>query len=1052
MWLVLIAMRRPMTILVAIISVALASILAVRQMKVDIFPKLGAPAIYVAQPYGGMDPSQMEGYLTYYYEYHFLYITGIEHVESKNIQGVALMKLVFHPETDMSQAMAEVVGYVNRSRAFMPTGAVPPFIMRYDAGSVPVAQLVFSSSTRSPGEMQDIALNRVRPIFATLPGVSAPPPFGGNQRTIVVRVDPDKMRQYRLSPEEVIFAVNRASTVLPSGSVRTGDLIRIASTNTTLGGNIQELLDTPLRLGAGPTVYLRDIATILDSTDVIVGYAHVDGRRTVYIPVTKRADASTLDVIRRVRQAQPAMRNVAPEDVKIDLVFDQSGYVVNALRGLINEGLLGACLTGLMVLLFLRDLRSALIVVATIPFALLSAVVSLWITGQTINIMTLGGLALAVGVLVDEATVSIESIHTHLVSGLSRARAVIEASRKTAVPRLLAMLCVLSVFMPSFFMAGVGRQLFIPLSLAVGFAMLSSYVLSSTLVPVLSTWMMRAGHGDEGGFFEKLRSFYGHYLRFNLRFRWPLVAAYVVAAGVLIYILFPRMGTEIFPAVETKQLQVRLRAPIGTRVERTEVIALKAMDVIKRHLGPENVDITTGFIGIQPPSYPINTIYLFTSGQHEAVLGVALKPTAPPVTDELKEELRRKLAEALPKATVSFEAADIISQVMSFGSPTPVEVAVQGPSLADTRAFAGKLRVELAKVASLRDLQYAQPLDYPSIQIQVDRDRAGQFGIAMADIGKSLVAATSSSRYTDLNFWRDPRSGNGFQIQVEIPQFKMASLEDVADLPVMPRNALNNGISRPLVADLAKVDYGTTPGEVDRYNMQRVVSFTANIHGKPLGQVVEDLQKAIALAGAPPRGVTVFNRGQVPAFEETLSGLRTGLLLSIAVIFLLLAANFQSFRLSLAVISTVPAVICGVLLMLLFTGTTLNVQSFMGAIMAIGISVANAILLVTFAENARREGASVHEAAVEGGRGRPRAILMTASAMIAGMIPMALGTGDRAQTAPLGRAVIGGLLVATIATLTVLPAVYGIVQARVRTISASLDPEDPSSTHYEPHA
>src|SRR5713226_4536817 len=510
MWLVFSAMRRPITILVAVISVALASILAVRQMKVDIFPKLGAPAIYVAQPYGGMDPAQMEGYLTYYYEYHFLYITGIEHVESKNIQGVALMKLVFHPETDMSQAMAEVVGYVNRARAFMPTGAVPPFIMRFDAGSVPVAQLVFSSPTRTPGEMQDIALNRVRPIFATLPGVSAPPPFGGNQRTIVVRVDPDKMRQYRLSPEEVIFAVNRASTVLPSGTVRTGDLIRIASTNATLGGNIQELLDTPLRLGSGPTAYLRDIGTIVDSTDVIVGYAHVDGRRTVYIPVTKRADASTLDVIRRTRQALPAMRNVAPEDVKIDLVFDQSGYVVNALNGLITEGLLGAVLTGLMVLVFLRDFRSAIIVVATIPFALLSAVVCLWVTGQTINIMTLGGLALAVGVLVDEATVSIESIYTHFASGLSRARGVIEASRKTAVPRLLAMLCVLSVFIPSLFMAGVGRQLFVPLSLAVGFAMISSYVLSSTLVPVLATWMLRAGHNAEPAFHERLRSSYRH--------------------------------------------------------------------------------------------------------------------------------------------------------------------------------------------------------------------------------------------------------------------------------------------------------------------------------------------------------------------------------------------------------------------------------------------------------------------------------------------------------------------------------------------------------------
>src|SRR2546422_7882885 len=498
MWLALVARRRPITILVAIISVALASILAVRQMKVDIFPKLGAPAIYVAQPYGGMDPSQMEGYLTYYYEYHFLFITGIEHVESKNIQGMALMKLVFHPDTDMSQAMAEVIGYSNRARAFMPPGAVPPFIMRFDAGSVPVAQLVFSSATRSVAEMQDIALNRVRPIFSTLPGVSAPPPFGGSQRTIVVRVDPEKLREYRLSPDEVVFAVNRATTVLPSGNVRTGDLIRIASTNATLGGNIQGLLDAPRRMGTGPTVFLRDIGTITDTADIVVGYAHVDDKRTVYIPVTKRADASTLDVIRNVRQALPAMRNVAPEDVKIDLVFDQSGYVVNALKGLITEGLLGACLTGLMVLLFLRDLRSALIVVATIPFALLSAVVSLWITDQTINIMTLGGLALAVGVLVDEATVSIESIHTHLASGLARARGVLEASRKTALPRLLAMLCVPSVFLPSLFMAGVGRQLFVPLSLAVGFAMISSYVLSSTLVPVLSTWMLRVGHETEG--------------------------------------------------------------------------------------------------------------------------------------------------------------------------------------------------------------------------------------------------------------------------------------------------------------------------------------------------------------------------------------------------------------------------------------------------------------------------------------------------------------------------------------------------------------------------
>src|SRR5437773_668173 len=1047
MWLVFTAMRRPITILVAVLAVALTSILAIRKMKVDSCTKQGAPAIYVAQPYGGMDPSQMEGYLTYYYEYHFLYITGIEHVESKNIQGIALMKLVFHPDTDMSQAMGEVVGYVNRARAFMPPGAVPPFIMRFDAGSVPVAQLVFSSTTRSVPEMQDIALNRVRPIFATLPGVSAPPPFGGSQRTIVVRVDPEKLRQYRLSPDEVVSALNRATIVLPSGNVRTGDLIRIASTNATLGGNIQELLDAPLRIGTGPTVYLRDVGSITDTADIVVGYAHVDDKRTVYIPVTKRADASTLAVIRNVRQALPAMRNVAPEDVKIDLVFDQSRYVVGALTGLIGEALLGALLTGLMVLIFLRDARSSLIVVITIPFSILSAVVALWLTGQTINIMTLGGLALAVGVLVDEATVEIENIHTHLGSGMVKARAVIDACRKTITARLLSMLCVLAVFIPALFMAGVGRQLFVPLALAVGFAMISSYVLSSTLVPVLCTWMLRTGHSVEPSFFERLRASYRDRLESILGLRWVVLGVYLVASGALIYVLFPRIGTEIFPAVETKQLQLRLRAPTGTRLERTELIEMKAMDVIKKHVGPKNVEITTGFIGVQTPNYPINTIYLFASGQHEAVIGVSLTPEAPAVTETLKEQLRRDFKKALPDVAVSFEAADIISQVMSFGSPTPIEVAVQGPALPATRAFAEKLRVELVKIDALRDLQYAQPLDYPSLQIQINRDRAGQFGVTASDVGRSLATATSSSRYTDLNFWRDPGSGNGFQIQVEIPQARMASIEDVADLPVMARNA--SGTGRPLVSDVATVDCGTTPGEVDRYNMQRVVSFTANVHGEPLGRAVADIRQAIARAGAPPRGISVNNRGQVPAFEETLAGLRTGLLLSILVIFLLLSANFQSFRLAFAVISTVPAVICGVLLMLLVTGTTLNVQSFMGAIMAIGISVANAILLVTFAENARRDGASVHDAAVEGGRGRLRAILMTAAAMIAGMIPLALGTGERAQTAPLGGAVIGGLFLATMATLVVLPAMYTLVQARVRTLSPTLDPNDPTSSQYD---
>ncbi len=1047
MRLVLAALSRPITILVAVLAAALCSLLALKRMPVDIFPQVGDPAIYVAQPYSGMDPSQMEGFLTYYYEYHFLYITGIEHVESKSIQGAALMKLVFHPDTDMNNAMAQTVGYVNRARAFMPPGAVPPFITRFDAGSVPVGQLIFSSPNRSQGEMQDIALNRVRPLFATLPGVSAPPPFGGNQRTIVVRLDPDKLREYRISPEEAITAVNKATLVSPSGVLRTESLARIATTNATLGANLQDLMSAPVHAGSGTTVYLRDIGVIENGTDIITAYAHVDGRRTVYIPVTKRADASTLAVINAVKAEIPNFKKAVPEDVDIRLEFDQSRYVTNSIKGLVTEGLLGAALTGLMVLLFLRDWRSALIVVTTIPFALLAAVVLLWAAGQTINIMTLGGLALAVGVLVDEATVEIENIHTQMATGASRAKSVVEATRKTAIPRLLAMFCILAVFVPSFFMVGVGRQLFIPLSLAVGFAMISSYLLSSSLVPVLATWLMKKGHSGEEreGLFGKAHSLYSWYLKRALQFRWPIAGGYLLAAIVFLYLIVPRLGTEIFPEVNAPQFQIRLRAPTGTRVERTELVALKALDVMKSEIGADNISITSAFIGVQPASYPINTVYLWTSGPHEAVLLVALKAGATN-NEGLHERLRAKLHEAMPDVQVSFEAGDIISQVMSFGSSTPIEVAVQGVSLAADRGYAEKIRVELAKLPFLRDLQYSQPLDYPTVDVTIDRERAGQYGLTMADISKSVVAATSSSRFTEPNYWRDPTSGNAFQIQVEIPQNRMQSMADLNELPVMPP-----GASQPLLSEVASLKYGTTPGLMERYNGQRVVSLTANVHDKALGQAGDEVNAALNRAGDPPRGVTVKLRGQIPPLTQTISGLRIGLLLAVLVIFLILAANFQSFRLALGIILTVPAVLCGVALMLLITGTTLNVQSFMGAIMAIGIAVANSILLVTFAEMSRHEGRTVHEAAMHGGLGRLRAILMTASAMIVGMLPMAIGLGEGArQSEPLGRAVIGGLLFSTFATLTILPAVYAILQGKANIASPSLNPTDPTSRYYEP--
>ncbi len=1040
MGLVRFALRHPVTVLVGVLTVLLGAWLAQQRMKIDIFPVVGSPAIYIAQPYGGLDPAQMEGFATYYYEYHLLYVSGIQRVESRSIQGAALIKLTFFPDTDMDTAMAEVVSYANRARSFMPPGAVPPFITRFDTGSIAIGQLVFSSATRLPDEMQDIAINRVRPLFATLPGVSAPPPFGGNQRTIVVRLDPDKLRQYHMSPEEVITAVTKANTVIPSGVLRTGDLTRMAVSNAVITADFSELNNAPVRTGSGTTVYLRDVGVTENGTDVVTGYAHVNGKRTVYIPITKRAQASTVDVIQRVRENISTFRKVVPDGVDVRVEFDQSVYVQSALRNLTNEGLVGALLTGLMALLFLRNWRGALIVMITIPVSLLAALILLYATGQTINIMTLAGLALAVGVLVDEATVEIENIHLQMARGTARARAVVDACQRTALPRLLSMLCILAVFLPSFFMTGVGRQLFVPLSLAVGFAMIASYVLSSTLVPVLAALLMRPGSDDGEGWMTR---FYRSYVNLVIALRWPVVGGYLLVSVAALFFLLPTLGIEIFPLANPLQFRLRLRAPAGTRIERTELVALKALDLVKQEAG--EIEISIGFIGTQPASYPVSTIQLWTAGPQEAVLTVALKPTAKLTGEALKERLRARFVQELPGVKLSFEAGDIISQVMSFGSPTPIEVLIQGAPLPAIKAHAEKVRLELAKIADLRDLQYVQATDYPTVEINVDRDRAGQFGLTMSSVMKSVMAATSSSRFVEANYWRDPVSGNGFQLQVEIPQHRMAAVKDLEELPVM-----RDGHSRPLLGDIATFKMGTAMGELTRYNSQRALSLTANMHQVPLGDMAPAIMAAVARAGEPPTGVSVNIAGQIPPLHETLTGLRLGLLLAIAAIFLLLAANFQSFRLAFGIIATIPAVLLGSAIALKLTGTTLNIQSFLGAIMAVGIAVANSILLVSFAERARHGGLSAREAATEGATGRLRAIVMTASAMIAGMIPLAIGAGDGgSQTAPLGRAVVGGLAMATLATLTVLPAFYAILQARATVQSASLDPDDPQSRYYE---
>jgi multidrug efflux pump subunit AcrB len=1005
-----------------------------------------------------MDPAQMEGFLTNYYEYHFLYIGGIHHVESRNVMGTALMKLYFHPGTNMPQAMAETINYVNRSQAFMPPGTVSPFVMRFDTGSVPVGYLVLSSETRSIAEIQDIALFRVRPMFAALPGVSAPPPFGGSARTIVITVDPQRLQAYGMSSDEVVKALAQGNTISPSGNLLVGDSYPIVSTNSVVR-DPQALMTIPIRTGDSP-VYVRDVGYVTDSADAPAGYALANGRRAVYILATKRADASTMSVISNIKKAIPEMQRVLPPDIKVSFEFDQSPYVTRAVESVVVEGALGAILVGIAVLVFLRDWRSALVVVINIPLAICFSILALWLTGETMNVMTLGGLALAIGILVDEATVEVENIHAWMVRTESVPLAVRLGNFQTAVPRFLAMVCILAVFIPAFFMQGAAQRLFVPLALAVGFAMIGSYILSSTFVPVVSVWLLRhMHHGDaEASFFGPLREGYAWLVSKLIAARWVVVGVYAAAVCGAIVWFGPRLGREIFPLVDAGQFRLRIRAPDGTHIARAERYALDVIDLVKQEVGEENVALTLGYVGMIHSNFPVNAVYQWSRGPEEAILYIDLHKHGGISVEVLKERLRAKMAAAMPELRVSFEPSDIVNEVMSFGSPTPIEIAVSGPNLNDSRKHAEAIRAELAVVPAIRDLQFGQSLDYPTIRVEIDREKAGLSGVTQGDVSRALAMATSSSRFVMPNYWADPKSGIAYQVQVEVPRQilrtpddrvqTLKSADDLARLPVR-----QSGNEQILVRDVASLEPGTMPGQFDRYNMRRQITILANIYGEDLGSVARQVQAAIDRAGSPPQGVTTEIRGQIVPLNDMLSGLSVGLAVAILVVFLVLTANFQSVRLAITTVSTVPAVIAGVLAMLFATGTTLNIQSFVGSIMAIGVAMANAILLVTFAEQVRRDGRPPPEAAVTGASSRLRAVLMTSVAMIAGMLPMALGFGEAGQqNAPLGRAVIGGLSAATMATLFILPGIFAIMQRRAVMASASLDPTDPQSPTFVPTA
>ncbi len=1039
-----ISLRKPFTVLVIVLGVVLFSILAIRKSAIDIFPTINAPTIYVAQTYGGLSPQQMEGFVTSYYEYHFLYITGIKTVESKSIQGLSLIKLQFHEGTDMANAMAEVISYVNRARSFMPPGTFPPFVMRYDAGSVPIGQLVFRSETRSLNEIQDLALFKVRPMFAALQGVSAPPPFGGNQKTIVVKADPERLRSYNLTAEDVVTAIAKNNSILPAGVIRAGDKAVITPSNSVVD-DFKELGNVVVKNNEGAPVFVRDVATVNSAADVTTGYALINGKRSVYIPVTKRADASTWQVVKAIKKALPEMQAAIPDDIKVSYEFDQSGYVVNSLKSVLFEGMFGALLTGLMVLLFLKDIRSALIIVINIPLSLLTSVMLLYLCGQTINIMTLGGLALAVGILVDESTVTIENIHHHLERGKSKARAIMDACKEIAVPKLLILVSILSVFVPALFMTGVPKSMFMPLSLAVGFSMIASFILSQSMVPIFSNWFINKSHRQQEDNLASWKDLLKKSIQAGSKIRSLLVPVLIVVLFLLAFLGYRMSGAEIFPKTSSGQLQVRLRMTAGTRIERTEDATKKVLGLIDSIAGKDNVDITSSFVGLQPPTYAINPIFLYTSGPHEAVIKANLKQGTGINIEDLKEQLRTSLKKEIPDASLSFEPADLVGQVMSLGTNNPVEVVVQGKNMAQSRDIASKLKSSLAGISYLRDLQIAQPLDYPTLQINYDRIRLGQMNLSLDQAGKSVADATASSRYTQPMYWLDKASGNSYQVQVEYPQLIMNNAEQLDQVPVG-----KVGSSPIHLRDIADLKKGSSIGEYDRINQQRFITVTANLYKQDLGSAVSDVNKQIKQLGELPQGMKVYMRGQAEMLSQTIDELSVGLLLAIVVIILMLAAWFQSFRLSIVVISVLPGVMAGSMLLIWITGNTINIQSFMGSIMAIGVAIANSILLVTNAEAirmAQTEKGLIGPVAA-GNRFRP--IIMTSLAMIAGMLPMALGLGEGGkQTSPLGVAVIGGLLFSTFISLWLVPIIYDLVVKNKKSTSVSLDPDDKNSIYYD---
>jgi CzcA family heavy metal efflux pump len=1047
MWIVRLALRRPYTFVVMALAIILLTPVVLMRTPVDIFPDINIPVISLVWTYNGLQPQEMEQRITTNVERGVTtLVSDVEHIESQSLNGIAVIKVYFQPGANIQTALAQTAAIAQTFLRFLPPGTTPPLVIIYSASTVPVIQIGLTSDTLSEQQLFDYGNNFIRTQLATVPGAATPFPYGGKQRVVSVDIDPTALQSKGLSAVDIVNAVNAQNLILPTGTAKLGTL----EYNVEMNGSpqtVQELNELPVKTVNGATIYMKDVAHVRDGFSPQTNIVLSNGQRGVLMSIYKTGSASTLAIVDRVKQMLEYNKAAIPEGMHISTFFDQSLYVRASIQGVIREAIIAACLTAFMILLFLGNWKSTLIIAVSIPLSILVSLLCLSALGQTINIMTLGGLALAVGILVDDATVEIENINRNLAMGKETVQAILDGAQQIAVPALVSTLCICIVFIPMFFLSGVAKFLFVPLAEAVSFAMLASYMWSRTIVPTLAMYLLSSEdeyHADEHagektGFFrryqqgfersfENFRSGYRRALRIALHSPM-LFSASFLAFCVLSVLLVGVLGRDFFPKVDAGQIRLHMRARTGLRIEETARLSDQVNGVIRETIPKD--ELTTVLDNIGLPYSGINLTYsnAGTIGSSDAEFLIQLKEVRGKPTSMYISDLREKLPQRFPGVQFFFQPADIVTQILNFGTPAPIDVEVTGMNQRGNYLIGEKLASEFRHIPGAVDVHVQQAFDNPTLYMEIDRARAQSVGMQSRDVAQNVLVSLSSSFQTAPAFWLDPKNGVEYNVAVQEPQYRVDSYQALQNTPIsgsMPG-------SRPqILGNLVTTSTTARPAEISHYTTQPMINVYASVDGRDLGGVADQVEQDVhAIEKDLPKGSHIVVRGQVQTMKSSFTGLGFGLLGAIVLVYLLIVVNFQSWLDPFIIITALPGALAGICWTLLLTHTTLNVPSLTGAIMSVGVATANSILMVSFAREQMDEGKSARDAAIEAGFVRIRPVLMTALAMIIGMVPMAVGLGEGGeQNAPLGRAVIGGLVFATFATLFFVPCVFSMIHGR----------------------